>query len=368
MTDPIALFSDSAAQAHAAFMAAARDAGAEVEEFRHPLPGPDGEALHVGVASVGPKGAANVLLILSGTHGVESFAGAAIQTGLLRELVDHPLPPDVALLLVHQINPWGTAWSRREDQDNVDLFRNFLYHDAPSTPDPLFDAWDQAVDFPNLMARPPEETAARLQALADQHGAPALISAVRRGQHHRPKSMSWHGDGPTWSTRVLERVLRGPRLDGCRRLGVLDIHTGFGVRGEGLVMSYDADGDPRQDRVARWMEEPLYLPGNDADIPPHARSPYSRIAALRPGLEVTAAILEFGTLPADEIRELFLKSHHLHLYGDPLSEEGVGIRKAMRRFCYLEEDSWKRAVWPRGAAVARRMAAGLADWAREAGS
>ena len=37
----------------------------------------------------------------------------------------HP-PPDVALVLIHAVNPYGFSWIRRTNEHNVDQNRNFL--------------------------------------------------------------------------------------------------------------------------------------------------------------------------------------------------------------------------------------------------
>ena len=64
------------------------------------------------------------LLVISGTHGVEGFAGSMCQTAWLSE--GAALPDDLAVVLVHAINPYGFAWIRRVNEDNVDLNRNCI--------------------------------------------------------------------------------------------------------------------------------------------------------------------------------------------------------------------------------------------------
>ena len=71
----------------------------------------------------------------SSTHGVEGFAGSGIQVGLLRDPDAPKPPPDTALLLIHTINPHGMAWLRRENEDNVDLNRNFVDHEGGNYPE-----------------------------------------------------------------------------------------------------------------------------------------------------------------------------------------------------------------------------------------
>ncbi len=63
-----------------------------------------------------------------GLHGVGGFPGSAIQLQFLNEL------PEVrrggAIVLGHILNPYGMAWIRRFNENNVDLNRNFLAEGA----------------------------------------------------------------------------------------------------------------------------------------------------------------------------------------------------------------------------------------------
>ncbi|MFO1209385.1 MAG: DUF2817 domain-containing protein [Amaricoccus sp.] len=69
----------------AEFLDAARAAGAEIAEYPHPLPGPHGEALATDAAWIGPRDAARLLVLNSGTHGVEGAYGSAAQVAWLRK-------------------------------------------------------------------------------------------------------------------------------------------------------------------------------------------------------------------------------------------------------------------------------------------
>ena len=62
---------------------------------------------------------------MSGTQWrVEGFAGSACQQGSVHS--PPPLPDDLAVVFVHAINPYGFAWIRRVNEDNVDLNRNCI--------------------------------------------------------------------------------------------------------------------------------------------------------------------------------------------------------------------------------------------------
>ena len=129
-------YSPDYATARTRFRKAAEQAGGRLTQLALTARGPAGEGLSIDLAWFGAESPTRALVHSSGIHGVEGFAGSAIQ---LRWLLDDgipELPEDVAVLLVHVLNPFGMAWLRRFNEHNVDLNRNFLgadeaYEGAP---------------------------------------------------------------------------------------------------------------------------------------------------------------------------------------------------------------------------------------------
>src|SRR5690242_12435836 len=106
------------------FREAAVRAGARMESLPIAAKGPGEETLEIDIAWFGAAKPRRVLLHSSGLHGVEGFAGSAIQLQLLNDVPK--LPDDMALIIVHILNPYGMSWLRRTNENNVDLNRNFL--------------------------------------------------------------------------------------------------------------------------------------------------------------------------------------------------------------------------------------------------
>ena len=81
----ISAFSPDYWAARDKFREAARAAGATLEDFANPAAPPPGHegALTTDLAVLGHSDAGRVLLVNAGTHGVEAFAGSAIQIGFL---------------------------------------------------------------------------------------------------------------------------------------------------------------------------------------------------------------------------------------------------------------------------------------------
>ena len=84
-------FSASYAEARKKFIESAQALGGRTESIPNPYTGPEGEPIFMDVVLLGDKDAQRTLVVISGTHGVEGFAGSAIQTGILREVIASPL-------------------------------------------------------------------------------------------------------------------------------------------------------------------------------------------------------------------------------------------------------------------------------------
>ena len=123
------------ASARPQFLAAATLAGTTLESLPHPQCGPDGGELAIDLAWLGPRNARRVLVLISGTHGVEGYQGSAAQIGFLQNTAS-ALPADTAALLIHGLNPYGFAWVRRVNEDNIDLNRNYLNFSRPLPANP----------------------------------------------------------------------------------------------------------------------------------------------------------------------------------------------------------------------------------------
>ncbi len=128
-TDIHACFSMSYPEARDKFLSSCESAGFALKTRENPdAVGRDGEALFSDIASKGPADADSVLLVTSGTHGIEGYCGSACQVALVREGAFDALPDGTRVVLVHAVNPFGFSHQRRVNEDNIDLNRNFVDH------------------------------------------------------------------------------------------------------------------------------------------------------------------------------------------------------------------------------------------------
>lgn len=225
-------FSPDYTTARARFREAARAAGARLDELPLEARGPAGEPLTIDIACLGARRASRVMLHTSGIHGVEAFAGAAIQ---LAALASPPqLPNGCALVLVHVINPYGMAWLRRANESNVDLNRNFL---GPG------ERWEGASALyrrldPLLNPRTPPAADGfylRLGLFALRHGMSGPRQAIAEGQYEFPRGLFYGGSRLESGPRLLLDWLQA-NVAGAAYLLALDLHTGLGGSGAETVI------------------------------------------------------------------------------------------------------------------------------------
>jgi len=346
-------------EADAKFVSACSAFGIVPDIFPHPMPGPTGEALRTLACRIGEPDALDVLSIVSGTHGIEGYAGAGLQTGLLHGLLASPLPATLAIVFAHVINPWGCAWDRRENEDNVDVFRNLLYCDPPYAENAEYELLADAICPPVWHGPIRDDADRRLGEYDARLGAEAAYAVARRGQHTHPKGMTFHGRGPSWSKRTVDAIV-GRHFLRARRILNLDIHTGYGSYGSGQVVSFASKGTETSSRLERWFGSDLLWLGGEADIPSHPRSPFDAACAAVSARVVSCA-LEFGTEAVQDIFTLLREASWIYNYGQPTSRHGQAVRRIYRSILYPDRNDWKQLVWNRGEQVIRQSIAAFSD-------
>ena len=199
-------FSADYAVARSRFRAAAKAAGARLIPLGLEANGPAGEKLTIDIAWFGAEQPRQVLLHSSGLHGVEAFAGSAIQLQWMANGIA-PLREDTAVVLVHVMNPYGMAWLRRFNENNVDLNRNFLPPGAPYEGVP--DGYDQLNSFLNPASPPSWDFYyARAGWLVLRHGMSTLKQAIARGQYEYPKGLFYGGDALEEGPRKFQQFVK----------------------------------------------------------------------------------------------------------------------------------------------------------------
>lgn len=291
----------SYAESRAYFLATATRLGAEVTSYPHrPVKGGYRDAaLSTDCAYFGPANASRLIIIASGTHGIEGYAGAACQLHWMEGFRVRPRDGDMAWLLVHAVNPWGYLHDRRVTQEGVDLNRNFV--DFPVHPAADASAYTRYHDVLVSDFRPlPQGILNEMRLLA--HGLTAerrraLQVAITAGQHERADGLFYGGLEPTSSRKTWEDIVRSRALH-RRQVFLLDLHTGLGRYGEGELISYLPPDAPDFRHMSAWFGGELKsMAGGEsvsAAIDGTLTAAFDRMLPA----QSYAVGLEFGTVPA----------------------------------------------------------------------
>jgi hypothetical protein len=354
------VFSTSWSQARGKFLDAARAAGATLREWPSPERGPAGEPLFTDTAWLGPVDAPRVLVVISGTHGVEGFCGSGPQVGLLRGDAGVELPPDTAVLLIHGINPHGWAWLRRVTEENVDLNRNWVDFAQPLPANPGYVLLHPNYVPASLDAATIARADAAIAAYAAAHGVHAERVAGSSGQYTHADGVFYGGTRPTWARRTSEAIL-AEMLARARTVAIVDMHTGLGPYGYGEPICNHAPGGVRVQRARAWfgdsVTEPLLGTSSSQEKWGLTEFGYERCLA---HADIAFVALEFGTYPPRAGMDALRADHWLHVHGDPRGPQAAAIKNAIRDHFYPPYDDWKEMVLFRSWQVWRQALAGLA--------
>ena len=341
------------------FRDAAAGAAGALSSYTHPERGPGGGELTTDVAWFGPADAQAVLVLVSATHGVEGHCGSGAQIDWMRRGEAAGLAPGVAALVVHGLNPYGFAWSRRVTHENVDLNRNFIDFSAPLPANPEYDRLAEAVTPTSWSADSQAASRAAILAYARENGFPAMVQALSGGQYAHPDGIFYGGQSETWSRRTLQTIFR-ERLSAASDIGIIDYHTGLGPVGYAEQIVSAGPETEAYRRAAAWHGAAVAsIDGGDSVSAKLAGDWLGAIPGFLSHACVTGIALEYGTVDTTKVMDALRADNWLHARGDPLGPDAAAIKAQIRAAFYVDDDLWRGMVLGQSLIAARQAAAGL---------
>jgi hypothetical protein len=359
---PAELFSPDYATARARFREAAVRLGWAARAYPIGPAGPHGEKLTVDVAVSPAAGAGKVLVLSGGLHGVEGFFGSAVQLAVLGQGRDPlPLPRDVRAVLLHGLNPFGFAWSRRADEQNIDPNRNFLPDGEPYRGSPPGYARLNGLLNPR---RPPArwDLFYPLAALAVAcFGLPALKQAVATGQYEFPRGLFFGGRAASRTKAILQEHLGEWLGDGSAVIH-LDFHTGLGPWGTyKLLVDYPLSPAQRR-RLDRWFGPEAIEESDVRGVAYPARGALGPWCVARnPGRDYLCLCAEFGTYGPLRVLAGLRAENQAHHWGRPGDHGTDRAKRRLRELFCPASASWRTRVLDASLDLVRRALAGLAE-------
>ena len=358
VTHGAATFSPDHSSARRRFQQAASRLDWHLESCSIGLIGPDGHELAFDVASTPGGDPEKVLVVSSGIHGVEGFFGSAVQIALLEHWASMT-PPSVRCVFLHGLNPFGFAWLRRFDENNVDPNRNFLLPGEGFEGSP--DGYAGLDHFLNPRYPPSRFEPFTLKALLliARHGMPALRQAVAAGQHDYPRGLFFGGSRPSRTQQLLEENM--PRwLQGSKSVVHLDFHTGLGRHGNcKLLIDYPLNGTQTR-WLTDWFGADSFEAYDSARISYVARGGFGRWCVSR-GLapHYLFACAEFGTYGPLRVLSGLRAENQAHHWGTPSAPSTIKAKKWLTELFCPASSGWRLQVIDAGRRLAEQAQQGL---------
>lgn len=240
----------------------------------------------------------NALVVISGTHGIEGLPGSILQRELLRDGLLEEVQDEVAVYLVHALNPWGFYYMQRTDHFNVDVNRGCFVKKGKN---PNYKKVRHLVE-PQMLT---EDALQKIRSLSPDEFRDLFRSTVP-GQYSYPTGIFYGGNKPCWSFGALEVLSKIMSLHS--RVAVIDIHIGLGPYAKATLISplVMKDGLDAK-RTESWYGTNVQYP--NANGPSVAAGVHgdvlNALARFLSGVEFTGIALEMGTTaPAESFPAL----------------------------------------------------------------
>ena len=291
-----------------------------------------------------------LMVVNSGTHGIEGFVGSAVQLMLMEEFFKPEMFSEMGLLLVHGMNAWGFKNERRFTENNVDLNRNYSIDKS------LFQTKNDGFATLYDMLTPKGEL--NMQSLKNrffmliaikyvvQKGMPALVQAFAQGQYQFQEAIYFGGYDFEQQVTILSEVLKSKASEYQIILN-LDLHTGFGERGKLHLFP-----NPVEDPVLRQKMETVFkgyqIDWGDSDDFYTVYGQYVEFTgALLPDKTSIPMLMEFGTLNTSKTVGL-LKSAHVSIsenqgfhYGYKSEKDSLKAKSGYYEMFYPPSEKWR---------------------------
>lgn len=244
------------------------------------------------------KDSSKLLIISSGTHGVEAYAGSAIQQMFLEELLTDELLQNTGVLMIHSLNPYGFKYDRRVSENNVDLNRNSYFNDDLYAT--VNDGYPLVKDFINPKGQ--LDLNSFFQRLfflpavnkIRQSGMSVLRQAILQGQYQYPDCLYYGGNNQEPQIDSLIPIISNIAKP-YEEILAFDLHTGYGERGK-MHLFPNPVGENLKKEMETLFDGYQIDWGDSDDFYTVTGDFVNFIGQLNPNKKFIPMTLEFGTM------------------------------------------------------------------------
>ncbi len=328
---------------------------------------PSGAELAMDVVWCGLKNASRILVVTTGTHGLEAATGSATVLQWLNEKNHLKLPQDCAVLIVHTINPFGWAFNSRTNEDNVDLNRNFLKHNQSY---PINEKYQELYDLINVSRLNSEslhQAIEKFHKYQVDEGKFAAIQAITAGQYTDATGLGYGGNHASWSKNKLIEIVQS-KLKKAQKIVSIDWHTGIGEYGKPFFISLDKTDSLLYQLATQWWQTTIHSESVFEDgVKPNytgllMQNLNEEMQKLN-GAHVLSVVIEMGTFELDSmLQALIIDSYLRRVSRVNETQNNSDYRiKLIERF-YPSMPEWRNSVLIHSKRIYQQAINGLSNW------
>lgn len=297
-----------------------------------------------------PNSSERLLILTSGIHGIEGYAGSAVQQMFLQDLAKHSAVDGIGVLLVHGVNPYGFKHKRRVTENNVDLNRN------GSVDGSLYDSINSGYNDLNSMLNPTGEV--DLTGLEHfffhfiavqkilEYSMATLRQAILQGQYQHERGVYFGGkalEPPlTALTPVIQKIAQP-----YDTVFHIDLHTGYGSNGTMHLLALPSKDGLKKKRLETLFSGMSIDWGDDPDFYTVTGDFLEYTREILPGKYYLPMAFEFGTMDTQTtmgsiraLHNVILENQGAH-YGFQDAKDEAQVRERYTEGYYPSSEVWR---------------------------
>lgn len=319
--------------------------------FSKPLNSKTDEDLTIDFCYIPAKDSAMKLLILnSGTHGIEGYTGSAVERMLMAELFEPEMFSNMGVLVIHGLNAWGFKHERRVTENNVDLNRNFSLNRKlfASKNEGFVALYDMLTPKGKLNTGSLENRFFMVKAMGQivRKGIPALTQAFAQGQYQFPEAIYFGGNDFEQQVQIMSDVLKNIS-ENYNTILSIDLHTGYGERGIlHLFPNPVNDPDIKQKMETVFKGYPINW-GDSDNFYTVTGQFVEYIGDLLPEKTCIPMVMEFGTLntsttlgTVESAYATIIENQGFH-YGYKSAKDSLKVKELYHEMFFPPSEKWR---------------------------
>lgn len=295
-----------------------------------------------------------LLILTSGIHGVEAFAGSAIQSMFLEEYLSSINQSNTGILLVHSLNPYGYKYLRRVSENNVDLNRNFdTSSDLFASPNEGYKKVDQMLNPTskvNLSSFSYYFSFIEMIYNIWKYSMKTLRQAVLQGQYENDTGLYFGGKTFEPHKQKLEELFLSIGVS-YKKIFAVDLHTGYGEKGKLHLFGNAKDSRANESAQQKVFSGFQVDTGNDEDFYSINGDFTTYLGKIFSHTEnFVTMTFEYGTLDSQttfgalkSIDNMIRENQGFH-FGYESDQDELKIKNRIQEMYYPMDQKWRKQI------------------------